>query len=490
MRYFNTTKHNYPLTILLVLLLQLSCADLEENPIGLSSPLSFYKTPEQCEAVYAGSMNALFQTWGGYQFPLGLPDGQNYGSDLNFTETSFNDYWAWHYKAISNINPVIKAIKENSLEGFPQDVINDVEGQGKFLRAFNYFYLVRLYGKIPYLDETTPDPVSTPLTPESRLEIEEVYTKIVADLQFAADNLFDYDGSAPGKPNKWMAKAMLSKVYLTMATAPLNKAENYAKALDVADDVIVNGPYKLEQDLNSIFNTSNRQNLEMIFAFYSTYSVETGAEYMPGNVWAPSEWEGWSGGAVIPTWLENFPQQPRRKAYVLEQWISNIYDPSSSLIDWQSSADGVPYVQKFNYPNLTLEEQVGGGPSGIEMPILRYPDVLLIYAEAANMANNGPTQLAVDRINAVIERANGGPGGPGEEPLATITMSKEAFDAKVIEERNFELCFEGDRYFDVLRKRLLEQVNLPDNAQGFDENDYLLPIPPIDALKIGQNQGY
>ena len=69
-------------------------------------------------------------------------------------------------------------------------------------------------------------------------------------------------------------------------------------------------------------------------------------------------------------------------------------------------------------------------------------------------------------------------------------MSAEAFDKKVIDERSFELCFENDRYFDVLRKRLLEEVNLPDNAQGYDENDYLLPIPALDARALGQNPGY
>jgi len=69
-------------------------------------------------------------------------------------------------------------------------------------------------------------------------------------------------------------------------------------------------------------------------------------------------------------------------------------------------------------------------------------------------------------------------------------MSQTDFDKKVIDERSYELCFENDRYFDVLRKRLLQEVNLPDNADGYDENDYLLPIPALDAKSIGQNTGY
>ncbi|HQD11231.1 MAG TPA: RagB/SusD family nutrient uptake outer membrane protein, partial [Flavihumibacter sp.] len=157
------------------------------------------------------------------------------------------------------------------------------------------------------------------------------------------------------------------------------------------------------------------------------------------------------------------------------------------IINWSESVDGVPYIGKYNMPNLTYDEQVGGGDAHIEMKILRFADILLIYAEAANMANGAPTQLAVDRLNLIIDRAN---AGTGSEARATIGMSAAAFDKKVIDERSFELCFENDRYFDVLRKRLLQEVNLPDNAQGYDENDYLLPIPALDAVKIGQNPGY
>jgi hypothetical protein len=103
------------------------------------------------------------------------------------------------------------------------------------------------------------------------------------------------------------------------------------------------------------------------------------------------------------------------------------------------------------------------------------------------MAAGAPIQLAVNRLNLIIDRAN---AGTGKEPRATLAMSKSEFDQKVIDERSYELCFENDRYFDVLRKRILQKVNLPDNAQGYDENDYLLPIPALDARAIGQNPGF
>ncbi|MBX2924014.1 MAG: RagB/SusD family nutrient uptake outer membrane protein [Chitinophagaceae bacterium] len=480
----NTIHSFKSMLSLLLIVAGLSCQKLDEKPEGISTPANFYGTPEQCEAAYAGSMNALYSTWSGYQNGYQFSDGQYEGASLDIGITAFNEVWTLHYKAIANVNGVLKAIKAGSLEGNAEEVINNVIAQGRFLRAFNYFYLVRLYGKIPYITEDTPDPVSTPLTSESRLEIAAVYDLIESDLMFATQHLGDYDGAIPGRPNKWIAKGLLAKVYLTRATAPLNQTENYAKARDMAHDVIENGPYILLPDFRDVFKTSNNRNMEIMFAFYESPQTP----YMPGNVWAPSEMDGWSAGPVKILWATDiYPEQPRKHSYLLLDFTSNIYDPSAPIINWSESADGVPYIGKYNIPNLTYEQQVGGGDAGIEMKILRFADILLIYAEAANMANGGPTQLAVDRLNMIIDRAN---AGTGTEARATMAMSQAEFDKKVIDERSFELCFENDRYFDVLRKRILEEVNLPDNAQGYDENDYLLPIPALDAKAIGQNPGY
>jgi hypothetical protein len=120
----------------------------------------------------------------------------------------------------------------------------------------------------------------------------------------------------------------------------------------------------------------------------------------------------------------------------------------------------------------------------------------LIYAEAANMADNSPTQLAVDRLNLIIDRANTSFDSEilqtsiaGTEERASLNLSKEAFDAKVFAERDWELCLEYTKYFDVIRKRLLREVNEPE-TYNFVETDYLFPIPPYDATFIGNNPGY
>lgn len=482
------------LTLLLLTVLSISCQKLTEKPEGKLTPENFYKTPEQCESALAGSMNALFSTWNGYAGIPGFPDGQLDGASLLFDVTTGNQYWQWHYKAISNINPVLKAIKDGKLSTSSDEVVADITGQARFLRAFNYFHLVRFYGKIPYIDEDTPDVISTPLTSESRMEIADVYDKIEADLLYAAENMYDYNASTPGKPCKWTAKALLAKVYITRATAPLNQTEYFAKARDIADDVIANGPYSLVASVTDVFKTSNTNNSETIFAYQSTDLYPS----LPGVDNGPDEWGCWGDGPVKALWAEAYPEQPRKHIYILLDWPVDLRASEWEWINYKNSNYQIPWNGKRSWPNLTIDEQLDdGGNNHVIMPVIRLADIILVYAEAANMAGNGPTQLAVDRLNMIINRANTPSASehpetsiPGTEALASTAMSKADFNQKVWDERNYELCFEFDRYFDVLRERVLKEVNLPDNANDYDENDYLLPIPPLDAAFIGQNPGY
>ncbi|MGI6338787.1 MAG: RagB/SusD family nutrient uptake outer membrane protein [Bacteroidales bacterium] len=479
--------------IILLIMTGISCLKLEEEPKGLSTPDNFYSTPGQCEAAFAASMNTLYNTWEGYENVYGaFPDGQYTNVNLDYGPNYNSMYWQIHYRAINDINAVLKAvIKRNSLGATDPVTVKNIIAQAKFLRAFNYFTLVRLWGKVPFLTEHSPDPISNPLTPESRLEIAAIYDSLEADLDFAIENLEDYDASRPARPNIWLAKTLLAKVYITRATNPLNETSYYAKARDLADDIILHGPFVLLPKFEDVFLSTNKNNLEIIWAFQTTDDDPN----IDGVAMAPSEWGGWSGGAVKPRWAEEYPEQPRKKGYILMDFPSDITtDPMGPIINYRESIDGTPYIQKYLWPMITLEEQLN--ISRQYAPIYRFPDVLLIYAEAANMAGTGPTQLAVDRINMIIDRANTDSKTglmTGTEPRADITMSQAEFDAKVIRERDLELCFENDRIFDVFRKRLLQEVTVDEEGvpnPDYNENCYLFPIPVNDALDIGQNPGY
>jgi hypothetical protein len=165
---------------------------------------------------------------------------------------------------------------------------------------------------------------------------------------------------------------------------------------------------------------------------------------------------------------------------LLEDWDGNSYTT------WDQ---GTPSVKKFLYDS---RENFESYVNYQNVSILRYPDALLLFAEAENMANNGPTQAACDAVNLIINRATGGVPNAAD-PLLTTALSQQAFDDAVLQQRNLELCFEYDRWFDICRKRILDKVTLPEYMPNYSIEDYLMPIPQLDLrlnLLITQNPGY
>ena len=122
---------------------------------------------------------------------------------------------------------------------------------------------------------------------------------------------------------------------------------------------------------------------------------------------------------------------------------------------------------------------------GMPMPCCFMPKLKTRSTEARHRQH-------VDAVNQIVNRATGGVPNPAD-PLFTTAMSKEEFDAAVIQQRSWELCFEYDRWFDIQRKRILYEVTDPDYQQNYNVEDYLLPIPPKDLRlnkNLVQNPGY
>ncbi len=448
-----------------------SCEPLDKEPLAFVTPDNFYNTPGQIEAAFAASMNELWRSWGSYGYPYSIfhTDQWSFGN-LVIPANHGANLWAAHYKAILNINSAIRAMNEGNLEGVAQEDIDKLMGQAKFLRGYNYFMLVRMFGALPLMTEdiedTFADVARSPLT--------EVYELITNDLQEAAAKLPPtWPSDKQGRPTRDAAKGLLSKVYLTMATHPLNEPSNYQKAADMAWEVIQADSYSLVQDIDQVFSVATKYGPEIMFSFNSNYEDKSTSP----QVW--TSLRGWGDLAADPVWAEEFPEQPRKYA-----WL-------------ETELNGVPYTELGRRPGIQkylydTEEDFNAGRSIVNIPIIRFADVLLIYAEAANMANGGPTRETIEAINKVIDRANGYVEIP-EYPRATMDMSMEAFDSKVIEERNWELAFEFDRWFDLVRKRILEEESREEIRQNFSEADYLFPIPINDIRlnpSLTQNPGY
>jgi hypothetical protein len=466
------------LSLLTIFTVASSCKKLEETPKSFVTPENFYTTPSQVEAAFAAAMNNLWDYWGGYGYGMGafVNDDQLDGGDLVIPRNHASDLYNRHYAAILNLNTAMAAMKKGSLgAGTSRDEYDLLMAQAKFLRAYNYFMLVRMFGALPLLTEDIPDAINAKI---SRSPVVDVYNLIVSDFTEATNKLpAEWPASQQGRPTSGAAKGLLAKVYLTMATAPLNDVASYQKAADLAKQVMQEGKYSLVLDITKVFSLETKYGPEMMWSFNSNYAdINTDPQiYKPGLL------GGWGDFRVQREWEQAYPAQPRKSAYILTEIDGKNYN------EWPS--DQNPFIKKFMYDN---QQDFDNYSSIMNMPIIRYADVLLIYAEAANMANGGPTQEAVDAINQVIDRANGNLDNP-LHPKLTTAMSKEAFDAAVIEERNQELCFEYDRWFDLIRKRILKEKSIPSIQQNFSEDDYLFPIPDNDIQLnplLTQNPGY
>jgi hypothetical protein len=485
------------------------CQSLDEKPQGFIGPANFYTTVAQGEAALAGAMNNLWDYWNGYEYSgVGLfrHDDQLEGGNLDIPIGFGTDLWNRHYAAIKDINGVLGGIG-NMDAGQSEEDIAQLVGQAKFLRAWNYFMLVRLFGDLPLITEETALPFTGAV--KVRTSALEVYnTLIVPDLEEAIEKLPSLTDSGVGKPTREAAKGMLAKVHLTMATAPLNLgASSYQKARDMAEDLMNDGTVSLIPNVYDVFKKENQYASEMLYSFHSAADdpFNTNAS---AQIWAPDEIGGWGDFSIDPIWAENWftrngqyqwtatdsanlltsPIEPRWEAYLL------LGDGSTPFWEFDDEGERRPYIGKFLMPYITSEEFDTERPV-TNMPILRYADVLLVYAEAEN-AVNGPTASAYDAANQVRRRAF-------NQPLTTPVMpgvidldpsyTQVQFDSAVVEERNWELCFEFDRWFDIQRKRLLDEVvsERPDYAANFSENDYLFPIPTFDAGIVNiQNPGY
>jgi starch-binding outer membrane protein, SusD/RagB family len=468
---------SYHLLFIAVVLLAMSCKKLAEKPISFVEPQNFYTTPSQIEATFAGAMNRVWDYWGGYGYGMGnfINDDQYDDGDLVIGNNHGSDLWAAHYAAILNLNSAIRAMNAGNLgsTATPEEV-DLLMGQAKFIRAWNYFMLVRMFGALPLITEETDDAAVAQL---SRSPIADVYTLIVNDFTEAAAKLPRKWDEFPGRPTSGAAKGLLAKVYLTMATFPLQDQSKYALAADLANQVMQEGDYSLVQDINNVFSTATKYGPEVMWSLNSNYAdINTDPQiYRPGLL------EGWGDFRVQIEWEQSIPETPRKRAYVLTELDGKNYK------DWES--DQTPFIKKFMYDN---QDDYDNYSSIMSMPIIRFADVLLIYAEAANMANGGPTPEAVAAVNQVIDRANG--HTPiAEHPLLTTGMSAADFDAAVIEERNQELCFEYDRWFDLIRKHILKEKTIPAWQVNFSDDDYLFPIPDADIelnKALEQNPGY
>lgn len=457
------------------------CADVEfeENPPSLLSPNTFFTTESEFEAALVGTYRALYTEWSGYDYGYDLllaSGAEDVRSDAdifkNIDRLNPNDgeevvrgLWLKHYQCIANANTIIGNLK-NATE-ISSERLGELGGQAKFIRALAYFNLVRFFGEVQLT------------TFENQNDIENVKQSPVADIYASIiENLKDAEAGLPtsfpekGRPTKGAAKALLAKVYLTMAGWPLEDVSKYTLAKDKAKEIMDSGLYSLEPNFADLWTQEKKlSTLEFIFTFYG--SIEDNGAFGSHQHQATRHWGngegGWGDYFSEERFFNAFPDSPRKDAS-----FTSVFADGTSYTD----AGVQPHIAKYRDAGRT-----GANYGEGFRPILRYADVLLIYAEAANMAESGPSQAAYDAVNAVRQRAG----------LADLSsgMSQSDFDKAVLDERNWELAFEGNRWHDLVRRKMVVEVN-QDEHPGVTENNRLLPKPGAQLIPgmLEQNPGY
>jgi hypothetical protein len=467
------------------------CQKLTENPAGSLTNGSFFKSINDLDAAVTGAYCQLYiPSWNGFTSstiwaPLmgsdditTLPAGKDNlmqadRFQVSNTNTGINSVgWTTPYSVIYAANNVLESY--HTVKG-DQAAIDDDVAQVRFLRAWAYFWMVRLYGEIPIITSTQVDYTA------KKSPVKDVYDFIVTDLQSAIDNLPDSrDAANVGKPTSWSAKALLSKVYLTMAGWPLKDESKYALAAQTAKDVIDNGPYQLLPHFPDVFLIKNKNAADVIWAIQCGKFPDVIPPYVnsqPGFATDPSEESGWEDMFAEVGFYKRFPAGPRKEA--------TFYTVTEKGVPWTQWSSHHPFYAKYR------DGTVKGTPdyeydywASHNVILLRYAELLLIYAEAQDMSAGSPDASAYEAINKVRRRAMDLPiNVPNIAVDLQQGLSKAAFQDSVVAEKGWELAGEYNRWFDLVRTEKVEaMVALKDPLDmkplaSVSKEDYLMPVP-------------
>ncbi len=476
-----------------------------EPTIPISSVDNYYKNEAEAIAAVNATYTPLSAIYNGAAWHLGdiMSDDADLGgggggdgletAELdNFTVTSFNPIintmWAQSYYGILRANLVLEKVPQVPV--MTESIRQRSLGEARFLRALYYYHLVRLFGDIPlYTNVITAQQAST----IGRSPKQQVYDQIIVDLK-AAETILPptYSGADKGRATAGAAKGLLASVYLTLG----DKTNAAAKAKEVIDNRTTYG-YDLWADYGDNFKLENENGKESLFEIQYRSGGGQWSDYGAGqklNTFfapraqdiVPSSGYGWN----VPT--KDFADQytktgasystitdKRRNATM---WIPGdtygTYTQPSQLV---GSPLGLNVKKYFVSVSNTLGDN-GGWTCALNVPVMRYSEILLIYAEAAGAALGKPY---ADQVRA---RA-------GLAPLANGLSDAQYLDA-IYKERRLEFGFEMHRWYDLLRhpdSNYFLTVMRAAGKTNIQAKHRYMPIPQGERDKnsnLTQNQGY
>lgn len=403
-----------------------------------------------------------------------------------------NTLWLGNYTLITKCNSTIKEVNTNTTIVASEAIKQQTLGEARFLRAYAYFNLVRFFGRVPLIDTLFSDPAAQNNVAQSTAA--QIYTFIENDLAFAASVLpLNWDPRFVGRATKGAANGLLTKVYLTQ--------QKWAQAMTAANTVMTSGQYDLSTSYDKIFREEGENSKESVFEVQATASSAipsaNGVQYAQiqgirgSGIWDQG-W-GWNtpSDQLVAAYEANDPRKARTVLFTSTATVPGL------TIYGETTPVGLPNPRYNNkiYTNPALRTSLGNRFGyWMNIRILRYADVLLMYAEAANEVG-GDANITAARVAVNLVRARARTGAvTGTLPDITTT-DQATLRTAIRQERRVELAMEHDRFFDIVRWGIAQDVLQTAGKTNFiNSRDVLLPIPQtqidLSAGKLTQNPGY
>lgn len=423
---------------------------LNPRPNDVLAPENFYKSSSDAiaasNAVYE---QAKWSYWLAFWYMSDVATDDiiasaNFGSDghrasnyeFDSSDWMMGDIWGNAYRTINRANAVIDRVPKITMD---ETLRARIVGEARFLRALSYFNLVRFFGDVPLIDKEV---TSLSGLDVSRNPAADVYALIVSDLKEAADALpASYSGTDLGRVTSGAAKSLLAKVYL--------QQKDWANAAATANSVISSDQYALNATWKDNFKVSDElTNPESIFEINYDGVLDPGAGSVMALFSLPQNFPGGDSYGlmqVTPSLVNLFAPADVRGNHG-SFMVSPYTDAMGRTSTWAMPPGPAfdKWLDETNTQNMTSRAWAQQSNNWI---VLRYADVLLMYAEAVNEGGTAGSMTAQAALNAVRQRAG---------LTAVSGLSQAAFRDTLRLERRREFVFEGQRWFDLVRYGTLD----------------------------------
>ena len=454
-----------------------------------------------------------------------LPGCEQGGFSIAPSEEELLSIYKPFYQTIASANDILQKSEQINTS---DPVIRHLLGEAYFIRAYSYYWLVRVFGQVPIIDNVDVN------YSVKKSSFTEIYNFIITDLQKAISLLPNSNNEARIKyvtPHRGSAKALLAEVYLTGAGYPLKDTRMYADAAKLAGEVIDSADYfgfGLMTDFADLWNGKHEVNQESIFSLYSSgsklswndpkYNTDNNSgNYLATDLYFSGPRMGWADGPLAAVKFYNSSPKSYRKDMTYQNRLFYIQYPTPCSPDslnpeiWHCPKPDtlmydldtidlchVMYFKKY-YTNVNMPDTILEQNFNLRSPfflnygnviyLLRYAHTLLTYAEAKARSGNIDAS-AYEAINQVRRRANKVDlFAPSVYDLKQ-GLTPEQFEDSVVWERAWEFCAEPEgRWFDLLRLEMVRKMSSLKYPSGgvlfpikIDMETYFLSLPKTDQM--------